>query len=86
MILATNIVPHYTLLALGSVRFVSVVNVLGGILSLVAVALFVPHLGMVGAAIGRLLYGAVTVLNLLRVKAKLARSASPRQDVVLIST
>jgi O-antigen/teichoic acid export membrane protein len=86
MILAINIVPHYTLLAMGSVRFVSVVNILGGILSLVAVALFVSRLGMAGAAVGRLLYGAVTVLNLLGVKAKLAQTASPRQDAVLVST
>jgi O-antigen/teichoic acid export membrane protein len=86
MILAINIVPHYTLLAFGSVRFVSTVNVLGGIVSLGAVALFIPPFGLVGAAIGRLLYGAVTALNLLRVKTKLARAVSPREEVVLISS
>jgi len=86
MILAINIVPHYTLLALGSVRFVSTVNVLGGIVSLGAVALFTPILGLVGAAIRRLLYGVVTTLNLLRVNAKLARAVSPREEVVLISS
>jgi len=86
LILAINIVPHYTLLALGSVRFVSTVNVLGGIVSLGAVALFIPPFGLVGAAIGRLLYGAVTALNLLRVKTKLARTVSPREEVVLISS
>ena len=86
MILAINIVPHYTLLALGSVRFVSTVNVLGGLVSLGAVALLTPPFGLVGAAIGRLLYGVVTTLNLLRVKAKLARGVSPREEAVLISS
>jgi O-antigen/teichoic acid export membrane protein len=81
--LAINIVPHYTLLALGSVRFVSTVNVLGGIASLGAVALFIPRFGLVGAAFGRLLYGVITALILLRVKAKL-RTVS-RQQVVLTS-
>lgn len=86
LILALNIVPHYTLLALGDVRFVSLVNVLGGIVSLGAVALFIPPFGLVGAAIGRLLYGAVTVLDLLKVKARLARLVSTRLDPVRISS
>jgi len=70
LILAINIVPHYTLLAFGKVRFVSVVNILGGILSLAAVALFVPPLGLVGAAVGRLLYGPAVALNFIKLKSQ----------------
>lgn len=86
LILAVNIVPHYTLLALGSVRFVSIVNVLGGIASLGAVALFIPPFGLIGAAFGRLLYGAVTALDLFRVKTILARAVSRQGEVVLTSS
>ena len=68
LILAINIVPHYTLLAFGKVRFVSIVNILGGVLSLAGVALFVPALGLVGAAIGRLLYGPAVALNFIEAK------------------
>jgi O-antigen/teichoic acid export membrane protein len=79
MILAINIVPHYTLLAFGSVRFVSVINMVGGVLSLAAVAVFVPAFGLVGAAIARLFYGAVTALDLLKVQAKLAEAVSEQE-------
>jgi O-antigen/teichoic acid export membrane protein len=85
MILAVNIVAHYTLLALGCVRFVSIVNVLGGIVSLGAVALFIPYFGLTGAAFGRLLYGAVAALSLFRVRTMLARSVSRQEEVVLTS-
>lgn len=86
MILAINIVPHYTLLALGSVRFVSILNVGGGILSLAAVVLFVPPLGLVGAAVARLFYGAVTALAFLKVKAKLAQTESLPETVAMIGS
>lgn len=85
MILAVNIVPHYTLLALGKVRFVSTVNILGGIVSLGAAALLIPSFGLVGAGIGRLLYGPVTALNLLKARTKVAGDILPAEDPVLIS-
>jgi len=77
MILAINIVPHYTLLAFGNVRFVSTVNVVGGILSLGVVALLVPPLGLVGAAIGRLFYAPALAFNFLKIKAHFTRAVSP---------
>jgi O-antigen/teichoic acid export membrane protein len=84
MILAINIVPHYTLLAFGSVRFVSIINMVGGILSLAAVAVLVPGFGLVGAAVARLFYGAVTALDLVKVKAKLRQAVSPLEQVGVI--
>ena len=84
LILAINIVPHYTLLAFGKVRFVSVVNILGGIFSLVGVALFVPPLGLVGAAIGRLLYGPAVALNFIKLKSQFVQAPTQNKEPVLV--
>jgi len=84
LILAINIVPHYTLLAFGKVRFVSIVNILGGILSLAGVALFVPPFGLVGAAIGRLLYGPAVALNFIKLKSQFTQSPLRSKEPVLI--
>jgi len=65
--LSINVVPHFTLLGLGKVRFVSVVNLIGGVLSLAAAAVLIPTVGLTGAAVGRLLYGPVITLNYLKV-------------------
>jgi len=85
MILAINIVPHYTLLALGRVRFVSVVNVLGGIVSLGAAALFIPPFGLVGAAVGRLLYGPAVALNFVKIKMEFSRDSLLNEERVPMS-
>ena len=62
-LLALSVSSHYILLALGRARFVAFVNILGGILSLGCIALLIPHLGLEGAAIGRLLYAGAIALN-----------------------
>jgi O-antigen/teichoic acid export membrane protein len=85
MILAISIVPHYTLLGLGKVRFVSTLNIVSGLLSLGAVAVFIPPMGLVGAALGRLLYGPAIALNFLKVRTEFIRNASPTEEQVLIS-
>jgi len=84
LILAVNVVPHYTLLALGRVRFVSIVNMLGGVLSLVAMAFFVPPLGLIGAAIARLFYGIAVTLNFLKIRTHFARAALSTKEPVLL--
>lgn len=61
--LSLNVVPHFTLLGLGQVRFLSVSNLAGGFVALVGAALLIPPLGLIGAAAGRLLYGPVTWVN-----------------------
>lgn len=65
-ILAINVVPHFALLGLGKVRFVSLVNLAGGALSLMIAALLIPPLGLVGAALGRLFYGPVITINFIK--------------------
>jgi O-antigen/teichoic acid export membrane protein len=66
-ILAANVVPHYVLLGFGKVRYVTVTNALGGVLSLVAALCLVPWLGLVGASLSRLLYGPAVSLNFAKV-------------------
>ncbi|HEX8811527.1 MAG TPA: oligosaccharide flippase family protein [Terracidiphilus sp.] len=83
MILAINIVPHYALLAFGNVRFVSVVNIAGGILSLAAVAFFVPSFGLVGAAVGRLFYVPAVTLNFAKIRNHFSRTPLPANAPVL---
>lgn len=84
-ILAINVVPHYTLLALGHVRYVSIVNILGGVVSLAATALLIPSLGLFGAAVARLLYGCVTALLFVKTKASLFPAASARDAALSAS-
>ena len=74
-LLALNITGHYALLALGSVRLVSTLNVAGGLAMMVTVALLAPRVGLWGAAVGRLLYGPVTLLMYFRLHSILTRSA-----------
>jgi O-antigen/teichoic acid export membrane protein len=77
MLLAINIVPHFTLMALGKVRFVSFLNIFGGLVSLIAVAILNRPYGLAGAACGRLLYGAITIIGLVKVRMELSQIPSP---------
>jgi O-antigen/teichoic acid export membrane protein len=61
-VLAVNVTGHYTLLALGKVRFVTVLNVIGGLATLGIAMILVGRIGLIGAAIARLAYGPVTLL------------------------
>lgn len=73
-LLALNITGHYTLLAMEQVRLVSLLNVAGGVVMLVAVALLAPRFGILGAAIARLAYGPITLLMYFRFGTMLRRS------------
>jgi O-antigen/teichoic acid export membrane protein len=66
--LSLNVAPHFTLLGMGKVRFVSIVNLVGGAASLVGAALLMPSLGLMGAAVGRLLYGPAISANFWKVE------------------
>jgi O-antigen/teichoic acid export membrane protein len=65
--LSINVAPHFTLLGLGKVRFVSITNVIGGALSLIGAAVLIPSLGLIGAAAGRLFYGPIISMNFVKV-------------------
>jgi O-antigen/teichoic acid export membrane protein len=55
-LMALNVVPHYTLLAFGRVRFIAGLNFGSGILLVLLMAVLVPAFGLVGAALGRIAY------------------------------
>lgn len=61
-LLSLNVTAHYALLALGQVRYVSSVNVIAGIVTLLAMWVLIPRYGILGAALGRLIYGPFTWL------------------------
>ena len=67
-VLSVNVAPHFTLLGLGRVRFVSFVNVAGGIFSLAGAALLINPLGLAGAAVGRLFYGPAISANYIKME------------------
>lgn len=77
-LLAFNITGHYALLALGEVRLVSMLNVVGGIVMLAGVILLAPRMGVLGAAVGRLLYGPITLLMYFRLRSLLAPKSFPK--------
>jgi O-antigen/teichoic acid export membrane protein len=85
-LLALNVVPHYSLLAMGDVRYVSGLNLLGGALSLCAAVVLIPRLGLIGAALARLLYGSVTAFLMLRVRRALSRPIAICEGVVPLSS
>jgi O-antigen/teichoic acid export membrane protein len=60
-VLAINVVPHYTLLGLDRARIVAVTNIFAGLCSVVICYVTIGSWGLLGAAMGRLLYAAVTL-------------------------
>jgi O-antigen/teichoic acid export membrane protein len=85
-LLALNVVPHYSLLAMGDVKYVSGLNILGGAVSLCAAVLLIPRLGLIGAALARLLYGSATAFLLLRVKRALSCPIADREEALPVSS
>ena len=81
-LLGLNITGHYALLALGQVRLVSILNLAGGTAMLAVMMLLVPRYGLVGAAIGRLIYGPITLLMYWRLRLLiLSRDTRPQSSV-----
>ena len=78
-VLALNVIPHYTLLALRQARYVSLVNLAGAALSIGAASLLIHSWGLKGAAFARLFYGVMTLVLFLRVRRTLA-PLSPRHQ------
>lgn len=70
--LTINVVPHNALLALGKVRFVAFVNLIGGGLTLAGILVLAPTLGLIGVGLANFLYGATVSANF----GKVSRSLS----------
>jgi O-antigen/teichoic acid export membrane protein len=59
-LLGMNVTGYYILLAFGRIRFISLVNIIAAVAMLAAIAILAPRFGILGAAIGRLIYGPIT--------------------------
>lgn len=70
-LVALNVTLHYSLLAMGCIRNVAVLNLIAGGAMLALMALLVPRFGIVGAALGRVVYGPVTWLMYLKLNSVL---------------
>jgi O-antigen/teichoic acid export membrane protein len=81
-LLALTVVPHYTLLALGKVKFVSSLNVATGLLLLLVMFLILPRTGMLGAGVCRLMYSGLLVLLYLTKSLRSVKAAelSPKME------
>ena len=62
-LLSINVAPHYILLGSGQPKFVSVLNVGGGIAMLFAMAILGPAYGLLGVALSRGFYGLVVSMS-----------------------
>jgi O-antigen/teichoic acid export membrane protein len=72
-LLGLNIISHLSLLALGQVRYVSLVTLSAGALSLIAAAGVIPMFGLLGGAYARILYAAVEMLKLVKAHARFSQ-------------
>jgi O-antigen/teichoic acid export membrane protein len=72
-LLAGNISGHFTLLALGDARYVSLVNVAAAASTFVLLLILAPRFGLPGAASARLIYGPITWLVYARTRRCLQR-------------
>lgn len=81
--LAANVTGHYTMLALGRIRLVTALNVAGGLLMLLVMALLVPRRGIEGAAFARLIYGPVTCLVYLPLLRLFQHDITPRVETAI---
>jgi O-antigen/teichoic acid export membrane protein len=59
-LLALNVTLHYSLLAMGYIRHVALLNLIAGGAMLALMAVLIPRLGIIGAALSRIVYGPVT--------------------------
>jgi O-antigen/teichoic acid export membrane protein len=75
-IVSISVVPYYALLGTGQVRFVALLNLFAGIAAAACAAWWTPHIGILGAALSRLLYGCIACGSFLRL-ARTFRAPSP---------
>jgi O-antigen/teichoic acid export membrane protein len=59
---ALNVTAHYTLLAMGRARLVTVVNIVAGAAMFLLMLLLTPRFGMLGTACARLICGPITCI------------------------
>jgi len=65
-IVSISVIPYYALLGTGQVRFVSLLNLVAGIVAAACALWWTPHYGTMGAAFSRVVYGCVACGSFLR--------------------
>ncbi len=65
MLLSVNIVPHFITLAAGHAHFISMINLLGGVSSLIICASLINDTGLLGVAFGKFAFGFVLLIGYL---------------------
>jgi len=87
-LLGLNVSGYYVLMALGRIKLIALTNIAAALAMLVAIAILAPRFGIVGAAVGRLVYGPITWLtyralhNALRVTSTAAGEMPAMLEVV----
>lgn len=69
-ILSINVVPHFLALVNGNARFISVVNLLGGIASILTTVWLMGEYGLLGLVVGKFAYGILVTLGNIRLGIK----------------
>ncbi len=83
-LLGLNVTAYYALLALGHVRTVTLLNLIGGTVMLLAMVWLLPRFGVHGVAMARLSYGSIALLMyypLARLLYRTSPSSSPSTGV-----
>jgi O-antigen/teichoic acid export membrane protein len=62
-----NVTGHYVLMAVGAIRYVTLLNLAAGLAMICAIVALILPFGLMGAAVGRLVYGPVTWLMYLKI-------------------
>ena len=70
-LLAMNVTAHYTMLALGQIRYLTYLNLAVGAATFLLMSVLAHHWGMLGAAVARLLYGPFTWVMYLKIRSLL---------------
>lgn len=66
-LLCLNVPPYYTLLGMGQVRYVAIVNLIAGIASMITLALLLRSGGLYIAAVSKLVYATILLVQFYRV-------------------
>jgi O-antigen/teichoic acid export membrane protein len=63
LFMSFTVVPHYFLYGLGEIKFVSLINIISMIFSIITFIILIPIFGLNGAIIGRFMYLPLLIIN-----------------------
>lgn len=68
LLLSMNVVPHYLNLAQGNAQFISILNLMGGLITLILCLWLIDDLGLDGVAGSKFAYGLVLLGAYIRLR------------------